>query len=70
MWECDLVNFHGDWFWELGDCIGEFPEGRKEINFIVEGWGRVSYTVKQFVYESALRITRGMELGAWKFWVS
>jgi len=31
---------------------------------------RVSYTVKQFVYESALGITRGTELKTWKFWVS
>jgi len=37
MSECDLVNAYGDRFWELGDCIGEFPEDRKEINFVVEG---------------------------------
>jgi len=37
MWKCDLVNARGDRFWEHGDCIGEFPKGRKETNFVVEG---------------------------------
>jgi len=35
-WKCDLVNAHGDRFWELGDCISEFPGGRKETNLVVE----------------------------------
>jgi len=62
-WKYDLVKAHGDRFWELGDCVGEFLGGRKETNFVVERWGRVSYTVTQFVYESALGITRGTKLG-------
>jgi len=36
MRECDLVNGYGDRFWELGDCIDEFPGGGKEINFVME----------------------------------
>jgi len=36
MWECNLVNAHSDRFWELEDCIGEYPGGRKETNFVVE----------------------------------
>jgi len=37
MYECDLVNTYGERFWELGDCIGDFPGSRKETNFVVEG---------------------------------
>jgi len=68
-WQCDLVDAHSDIFWELGDCMGEFPGGRRETNFVVERWSQVSYIVKQFVYESALGIMGGMGLGTWKFWV-
>jgi len=31
-----LVNADGDRFWELGDCISEFPGDRKKTNFVVE----------------------------------
>jgi len=34
--KCDLVNACGDRFWELGNCIGAFPRGRRETNFVVE----------------------------------
>jgi len=34
-WKCDLVDAHGDRFWALGVCIGEFSGGRKETNFVL-----------------------------------
>jgi len=70
--ECDLVNAHGDRFWELGRCICEFPGGRRETSFVVEVEEKqallwrddAGFPILQssLFMNLALGITRGMEL--------